>query len=47
MGKLANISGKKAVKVFGKFGWKVRGQVGPQVVMTKYGHRANPFYTTT
>ncbi len=41
MGKLANISGKKAVKVFEKFGWVVRGQVGSHVVMTKEGEQAN------
>jgi predicted RNA binding protein YcfA (HicA-like mRNA interferase family) len=28
MGKLGNISGKDAVKVFQKLGWQVIGQVG-------------------
>jgi len=41
MSNLANISGKNAVKAFQKFGWKVRGQVGSHVVMTKEGERAN------
>ncbi len=27
MGKLANISGKQAVKAFQKFGWEIRGQL--------------------
>lgn len=41
MGKLANISGKEAVKAFGKAGWTVAGQVGSHCVMTKEGERAN------
>ena len=41
MGKLANISGKEAVKAFQKFGWEIRGQVGSHVVMTKPGIRVN------
>ena len=41
MGKLANISGKDAVKAFQKFGWEIRGQVGSHVVMTKTGIRHN------
>ena len=41
MGKLADISGKEAVKAFQKAGWAVRGQVGSHVVMTKTGVRAN------
>jgi predicted RNA binding protein YcfA (HicA-like mRNA interferase family) len=41
MGRLANISGKEAVKVFTKAGWSVVGQVGSHVVMTKAGIRAN------
>jgi len=41
MGKLANISGKQAVKAFQKFGWEIRGQVGSHVVMTKTGVRLN------
>jgi len=35
MGKLANISGKEAVKAFAKADWKIMGQVGSHVVMTK------------
>lgn len=41
MGKLANISGREAVKAFQKLGWEVRGQVGSHVVMTKAGVRHN------
>jgi len=41
MGKLANISGKEAVKAFGRAGWVVTGQVGSHCVMTKEGERAN------
>lgn len=41
MAKLANISGKQAVKAFKKFGWDVVGQVGSHVVMTKPGMKAN------
>jgi len=41
MGKLANISGKEAVKAFEKAGWKVLGQVGSHVVLVKPGVRAN------
>ena len=41
MAKLGNISGKEAVKAFGKAGWQVMGQVGSHVVMTKAGERAN------
>lgn len=41
MGRLGNISGKEAVKAFGKAGWLVMGQVGSHVVMTKAGVRAN------
>jgi predicted RNA binding protein YcfA (HicA-like mRNA interferase family) len=41
MGKLANISGKEAVKAFAKVGWQTIGQVGSHVVMTKAGERAN------
>jgi predicted RNA binding protein YcfA (HicA-like mRNA interferase family) len=41
MGKLANISGKEAVKAFGKAGWTLVGQVGSHCVMTKEGERAN------
>ncbi|PYV09053.1 MAG: hypothetical protein DMG23_11980, partial [Acidobacteria bacterium] len=35
MGRLANISGKEAVKAFEKAGWRVAGQVGSHVVMIK------------
>ena len=41
MARLANISGKDAVKAFEKAGWRVVGQVGSHVVMTKTGMRAN------
>lgn len=41
MGKLANISGKEAVKAFGIAGWTLTGQVGSHCVMTKKGERAN------
>jgi predicted RNA binding protein YcfA (HicA-like mRNA interferase family) len=41
LGRLANISGKDAVKAFEKAGWKVAGQVGSHVVMVKLGLRVN------
>jgi predicted RNA binding protein YcfA (HicA-like mRNA interferase family) len=41
MARLANISGKRAVKGFQKAGWHVVGQVGSHVVLSKQGHRAN------
>lgn len=41
MGKLGNISGKDAVKVFQKLGWQQIGQVGSHVVMVKAGMRVN------
>jgi len=41
MARLANISGKQAVKTFKKLGWNVVGQVGSHVVMTKPGMKAN------
>ena len=41
MSRLANISGKDAVKAFAKAGWEVVGQVGSHVVMTKQAQRAN------
>jgi predicted RNA binding protein YcfA (HicA-like mRNA interferase family) len=41
MGKLANISGKQAVKAFQKAGWQSAGQVGSHLVMTKPGMRVN------
>jgi predicted RNA binding protein YcfA (HicA-like mRNA interferase family) len=39
--RLANISGKEAVKAFSKAGWRIAGQVGSHVIMTKPGSRAN------
>jgi predicted RNA binding protein YcfA (HicA-like mRNA interferase family) len=39
--RLANISGKEAVKAFEKAGWHVIGQVGSHVVVTKPGERVN------
>jgi predicted RNA binding protein YcfA (HicA-like mRNA interferase family) len=41
VGKLANISGKEAVKAFERAGWEIRGQVGSHVVMTKPEVRRN------
>ena len=41
MGILGNISGKDAVKVFKKAGWKEIGQVGSHLMMSKDGIRAN------
>jgi len=41
MGKLANISGKEAVKAFQRAGWVLVGQVGSHCVMTKPDQRAN------
>jgi predicted RNA binding protein YcfA (HicA-like mRNA interferase family) len=41
MGRLANISGKEAVKAFSMAGWRVMGQVGSHVVLTKPDVRAN------
>ena len=41
MGKLGNISGKDAVKVFQKLNWQQIGQVGSHVVMVKAGVRVN------
>jgi len=41
VGKLGNISGKEAVKAFGKAGWQTVGQVGSHLVMVKPGVRAN------
>jgi predicted RNA binding protein YcfA (HicA-like mRNA interferase family) len=41
MGKLGNISGKDAVKVFQKLNWQIIGQVGSHVVMVKTGMRVN------
>jgi predicted RNA binding protein YcfA (HicA-like mRNA interferase family) len=39
--RLANISGKEAVKAFKKAGWETAGQVGSHLVMTKPGLRVN------
>ena len=41
MGRLRNISGKQAVKVFKKTGWQKAGQVGSHFVMIKSGVRVN------
>jgi predicted RNA binding protein YcfA (HicA-like mRNA interferase family) len=41
MGKLANISGKDAVKTFQRIGWQIIGQVGSHLVMIKPGVKAN------
>jgi len=41
MGRLANISGKEAVKAFQKAGWQPVGQVGSHLVMIKPGVRVN------
>ncbi len=41
MGRLNNISGKEAVKAFGKAGWSSAGQVGSHVVMITEGVRVN------
>ena len=41
MGRLCNISGKDAVRVFERAGWKKIGQVGSHLVMVKQGMRAN------
>ncbi|MDI6781731.1 MAG: type II toxin-antitoxin system HicA family toxin [bacterium] len=41
MGKLSNISGKEAAKVFQKMGWQPIGQVGSHLVMVKAGIRVN------
>jgi predicted RNA binding protein YcfA (HicA-like mRNA interferase family) len=41
MGKLANISGRDAVKAFQKSGWQPLGQVGSHLVMVKPGVRTN------
>jgi len=39
--RLANISGREAVKAFQKAGWQVLGQVGSHLVMVKPGVRVN------
>jgi len=41
MPRLANISGKTAVKTFAKAGWQEIGQVGSHLVMVKPGLRCN------
>ena len=41
MARLANISGKEAVKAFEKAGWQRVGQVGSHLVLSKSGVRAN------
>ena len=41
MGRLANISGKEAVKTLQKAGWYPIGQVGSHLVMVKPGVRVN------
>jgi predicted RNA binding protein YcfA (HicA-like mRNA interferase family) len=41
MGTLANISGRDAARAFEKAGWRVAGQVGSHLVLTKEGVRAN------
>ena len=41
MSRLANISGKEAVKAFQKAGWQTVGQVGSYLVMAKPGIRVN------
>ncbi len=41
MARLANISGKDAVKAFQKLGWQKMGQVGSHVVLIKQNKRVN------
>ncbi|MDI3463136.1 MAG: hypothetical protein OJF50_001957 [Nitrospira sp.] len=41
MARLADISGKEAVKAFRKAGWEQIGQVGSHVVMVKANVRVN------
>ena len=41
MGRLGNISGKDAARVFEKAGWTPMGQVGSHLVLVKEGVRAN------
>lgn len=41
MGKLTNISGKEAAKVFQKAGWQPLGRVGSHLVLVKPGVRVN------
>ena len=41
MGRLGNVSGKKAADAFERAGWRPIGQVGSNLVMVKHGVRAN------
>jgi predicted RNA binding protein YcfA (HicA-like mRNA interferase family) len=41
LGRLGNISGSDAVRIFEKAGWRRLGQVGSHVVLVKEGHAAN------
>jgi len=41
MARLANISGKQAMKAFEKAGWQPAGQVGSHLVLIKPGIRVN------
>lgn len=38
---LGNISGKQAVKAFASAGWKIRGQVGSHIILTKPDPKVN------
>lgn len=44
MGRLSNISGKKAAVAFQKAGWVARGQAGSHLVLTKPGARATSLF---
>jgi predicted RNA binding protein YcfA (HicA-like mRNA interferase family) len=41
MGRLGNISGKEAARVFQRAGWEPIGQVGSHLVLIKSGVRVN------
>ena len=41
MGNLSNISGKEAAKAFERAGWRVRGQVGSHLMLSKEDVHAN------
>jgi len=41
MGRLGNISGKEAARVFQRAGWEPIGQVGSHLVLIKPGVRVN------
>ncbi len=41
MGKLGNISGKDAARIFEKVGWQAIGQMGSHLVLVKPSVRAN------